>query len=219
MSSNVVKGEEPRNYLLVEGKDDMHVFYSLLEHHKMPKQFKIKEKEGIDNLLDTFDVELSESGLGRLGIVVDADTDLASRWLRLRDILRTSGYSAVPINPESEGTIIEESGRPIVGIWLMPDNMVSGMLEDFVSFLRPQDDLLWPMAEDIVQKVKVIIEEDRRFRDVYESKAHIHTWLAWQKEPGKPLGQAITARYLDADAPHAQQLMDWIRKLFDLEAV
>ncbi len=68
-----------------------------------------------------------------------------------------------------------------------------------------------------MQKVKVIIEEDRRFRDVYESKAHIHTWLAWQKEPGKPLGQAITARYLDADAPHAQQLMDWIRKLFDLE--
>ena len=50
-------------------------------------------------------------------------------------------------------------------------------------------------------------------------KAHVHTWLAWQKEPGKPMGQAITKRYLDANAPHAQQLIVWIRKLFGLETV
>ena len=92
------------------------------------------------------------------------------------------------------------------------------MLEDFVSFLRPKDDLLWPIAEDVLQKVKVI-EEALRFRDIHESKARIHTWLAWQKEPGKPMGLAITARYLNATALNAQQLINWIRKLFDLEKV
>lgn len=35
-------------------------------------------------------------------------------------------------------------------------------------------------------------------------------------EPGKPLGQAITARYLDADAPHARRLIGWLRQLFNL---
>jgi hypothetical protein len=49
-------------------------------------------------------------------------------------------------------------------------------------------------------------------------KAQLHTWLAWQEQPGTPLGLAITNRYLDADALHAQQLMDWIRQLFDLES-
>ena len=49
-------------------------------------------------------------------------------------------------------------------------------------------------------------------------KAQLHTWLAWQEQPGTPLGLAITNRYLDANAPHAQKLMDWIRQLFDLES-
>lgn len=85
------------------------------------------------------------------------------------------------------------------------------------SDVMPQDDLLWPMVDEAVLKVKTL-EEKHRFRDVHESKAYIHTWLAWQKEPGKPMGQAITARYLDADALHARQLINWIRKLYDLES-
>ncbi|MGH9822270.1 MAG: DUF3226 domain-containing protein [Blastocatellia bacterium] len=45
-------------------------------------------------------------------------------------------------------------------------------------------------------------------------KAHIHTWLAWQEKPGLPLGLAITFRYLNPDAPSAQQLVAWVRRLF-----
>lgn len=50
----------------------------------------------------------------------------------------------------------------------------------------------------------------------HQPKAHIHTWLAWQEEPGTPMGLAITKRYLNADAPYVQQLMDWISRLFDI---
>ena len=84
-----------------------------------------------------------------------------------------------------------------------------------MSLLIPTGDMLWPMAQDIVQQV---IAKDRRFPQTQEMKANIHTWLAWQEEPGKPMGQAITKRYLKAEAPHAQQLMTWIRRLFDLES-
>jgi len=33
----------------------------------------------------------------------------------------------------------------------------------------------------------------------HKSKAVIHTYLAWQNEPGMPLGQAITARALNPE--------------------
>jgi hypothetical protein len=101
----------------------------------------------------------------------------------------------------------------IVGIWLMPDNQFPGMLEDFVSFLIPQSDALWQKVDNCLNQIP---EKERRFSLDHRIKAQLHTWLAWQKEPGKPLGTAITARYLDAEAAHAQQLIAWIRRLFDI---
>lgn len=216
MRGKVDRVVESVDCLLVEGENDRHVFCSLLKHHNIPERFKVKSKEGITKLLDELDVELDRSGLSRLGIVVDADASLKDRWIALRSRLVEYGYKTVPTIPKPEGVILLEDGRPVVGIWLMPNNRLPGMLEDFVSFLVPPEDILWPVAEEIVQRVKSI-ETNLRFRDAYESKARIHTWLAWQKEPGKPMGQAITARYLDADAPHARDLMTWIRKLFGLD--
>jgi hypothetical protein len=203
-----------QNYLLVEGKDDEHVFYSLLKYHQIPDGFKIKNKGSVENILDTLDVELIDSNLGRLGIVVDADFSVAARWEAIRGKLINSGY-IVPETPECEGTIIEQEGRPIVGIWLMPDNIFPGMLEHFVSLLIPSDDLLWPLAEDTLQKV---IERDRRFRESYLMKAKLHTWLAWQERPGTPPGLALTNRYLDANALYAQKLIKWLCRLFALES-
>jgi hypothetical protein len=60
-------------------------------------------------------------------------------------------------------------------------------------------------------------KEPRHFSEPSTPKAQIHTWLAWQEEPGQPFGIAVTARYLDADAPHAQKLVDWVRRLFLVE--
>lgn len=42
----------------------------------------------------------------------------------------------------------------------------------------------------------------------------IHTWLAWQDDPGTPLGQAITKRYLDAEGPHVAAFLSWLTRLF-----
>ena len=198
--------------LLVEGKDDEHVFYHLLEHHQVPGRFKIKNKEGVDILLGTLDVELLASDLERLGIVVDADTDLDSRWQSLRNILGRAGY-AVPESPSPDGTIIQRPDHPCVGIWIMPDNTLPGMLEDFVSFLVSPDDPLWEQADDCVQQIP---EQYRHFPRQHEVKAHLHTWLAWQEEPGTPMGLAITKHYLKADTSQATLLMDWVRRLFNI---
>src|SRR6266567_1241216 len=217
---SLIREDKLQNYLLVEGKDDEHVLNSLLEHYHIPQRFKIKNKEGILNLLDTLKTELKGSGPRRIGIVVDADTNLAARWDALRGRLIDFGYTTIPTMPDDSGSIIIENELPVVGLWLMPDNRVSGMLEDFIGLLVTPQDLLWPIAGDTLQKV---IERDCRFSLHHKSKALVHTWLAWQKEPGKPLGAAVTAataaHHLDATAPQAQQLMTWLRLLFDLDAV
>ncbi len=219
MSKSEVRSEDiQNNLLLVEGENDQHVVWSLLKHYEVPRRFEVVDKNGIDNLLEAFEGELIRIVEGTVGVIIDADTDLAARWASLNHILKSSGYNSIPKDPVPGGAVIRQEKKPVVGIWLMPENTIPGKLEDFVGFLRPQDDLLWPMVDEAVLKVKTL-EEKHRFRDVHESKARIHTWLAWQKEPGKPMGQAITARYLDADASHAQQLIAWIRKLFDLERV
>ena len=205
------------NVLLVEGKDDKHVFYALLKHYQVPDLFEVKSKEGIDNLLRTLPTELKRSDLEHLGIVVDANTDLGGRWASLRNILMRAGEVDVPEQPDPNGTIVvlERLDRAVnVGIWLMPDNQLPGMLESFIQFLVPAGDVLWPRAVACVEQLP---EEERRFHPNHRMKANVHTWLAWQEDPGTPLGLAITKCYLDADAPHAQRLIDWIGRLFDLD--
>ena len=216
MKENFVRGNELQQSLLVEGDDDYHLCYHLLKHYQLEALIPIEDKKGVNNLLKSLKVELKLKN--RLGIIVDADIDPMIRWRAIQDRLRESGYRSVPGTPDGIGTILREGDLPVVGIWLMPDNKISGMLEDFASLLRPPEDVLWPVAAGVVQQVKSI-ETSLRFQDVYDSKARIHTWLAWQKEPGKPVGQAITKGYLKADAVLAQQFIDWIRKLFDLESV
>jgi len=201
--------------LLVEGKNDNIVLSTLFEYHQIP-QFKVKDKGGIDALLKDLPLELSDTELERLGIVIDADVDLDARWTALRGILVRSGGVNVPAAPNPDGTIftVERPDRTlVVGVWMMPDNTLPGMLENFIGFLVPPGDALWPRAGECVAQIP---DSERRFPRGRQSKAHVHTWLAWQEEPGAPLGQAITKRYLDAEAEHARRLIGCVRRLFDL---
>jgi hypothetical protein len=201
----------PSSILLVEGPDDQHVVWTLLQHHKIEENFSVLEKGGIEDLLKTVPVQLKGSELRQLGIMVDADENIAGRWQSLTDILRKAGYSGLPARPDDAGTIIDQEGKPRLGIWLMPDNRATGMVEDFIRFLVPVDDALIGHARHCVQNID---DSNRRFRPSYLSKAEIHTWLAWQEHPGTPLGQAITKKYLDAHCHHATSFMAWIRRLF-----
>jgi len=92
----------------------------------------------------------------------------------------------------------------------MPDNQSKGILEDFLRFLVPPGSPLFQYVEDSVKA----IPGKPLFPEKDEPKARIHTWLAWQKEPGKPYGTAITAKFLDPDAPQAKTFVAWLNRLF-----
>lgn len=199
--------------LLVEGRDDKCVLAALLKYHGLEGVCEILEMENVGRLLETFPVRMKQSGLRRYGVVVDANASLDNRWMSLKDSMESKGFSAVPNKPPEDGFVMEspKSGLPRVGVWIMPNNKLPGILEDFVHFLIPAEDKLFAHARKSVLNIPT---PELKFKDKDRSKAEIYTWLAWQAEPGKPLGTAITAKFLNAEAKYAISLMKWLHRLF-----
>ena len=113
--------------------------------------------------------------------------------------------------PDPDGTIVEAvEDKPRLGFWLMPNNVDSGMLEDFCRELAPADAIAF--SEQCVIQAKE--REFATFKDVHQSKAVVHTYLAWQDEPGKPLGQSITSQVLEPETEIARRFVDWLKRLF-----
>ncbi|MDD5274460.1 MAG: hypothetical protein PHR16_00060 [Methylovulum sp.] len=199
--------------LLTEGINDCHVISALCNHYNIPETFGLYEcgsdelaLKRLTGLLNTPDQ------IETIGIVIDADNPtLIAKWQAVKDRLQKSGVTTIQNEPELTGTIIPATnGLPRVGIWLMPNNQIDGMLEDFCS------QLAHPIGLDFAEKcVNDAKEHDlTTFIDTHKTKAVIHTFLAWQHEPGMPLGQAITARTLNPDNALAKTFTDWLTELF-----
>lgn len=231
------------NLLLVEGNDDRNVIRNLWLAHLTPDErffwdthycnkrtwcifcsqtqteFELRyegESGGVNELLNSLPDYLKKGRppvLNCLGIVVDADADLAARWQEIQDRLQRAGYEP-PAAPDPCGLVLEHpiDLRPRVGVWLMPDNQHTGKLEDFVRFLIPEGDPLAPKADAALDDIEA--NALQRYSSDDRSKAFIHTWLAWQEAPGRPMGQAITQKVLAIDSPQADLFIHWLQKLF-----
>lgn len=191
-----------RKYLLVEGNDDEKVAEHLCRLYNKVLQYETK-KQGVDSLSEDLPVYLKGSDVRAIGVVIDADSRVEARWNSLGAVLRKQGYARVPVDPLAAGTIVRQEGKPSVGIWIMPD--------DFIGFLVPNGDPMWEWAGECLDSVPLC---PARFADIHRSKARIHTWLAWQREPGTPMGLAISRRYLDGTCPRASQFVNWLEELF-----
>jgi hypothetical protein len=205
---------KPERILLVEGREDREVIFHLCNHHGLDNRslFEVIPKDGYENLRDDLRVRPRTFGHRAIGAIIDADANIALRWRSVCDALGACGYTGLPPAPDEQGTIISPQGPlPRIGLWLMPDNRLSGMLEDFIQQLIRQGDALLPHAQGSVDGIP---PTTRRFQEVHRTKAIIHTWLAWQEEPGTPLGQAVTKHYLDADHELARRFLAWLRNLF-----
>lgn len=146
-----------------------------------------------------------------IGLVLDADdSDADRRWQSIKGRLSHYPYE-LPDKPVSSGALIDAvDDKPKLGVWLMPNNVESGMLEDFCYQLAEPE--ARSFAVECVDKAQA--KKITTFKTAHRTKAVVHTYLAWQDEPGQPLGQAITRRSLRGDEELALKFIDWLRKLF-----
>jgi len=83
MASHKPSGAIPsEQLLLVEGLNDQHVIWNLAKKYDIPKTFFVETGKdgGISSALERFRLELKKQKVKTLGIVIDADQDIASRW-------------------------------------------------------------------------------------------------------------------------------------------
>jgi hypothetical protein len=169
-------------------------------------RIELKDKEGYDNLARTVQMELTPTHLRRLAAIVDADSDPHARWGSLSAALRQAGYTALPDSLAADGLIVREPDRPVVGVWLMPDNTRSGYIEHFLASMIYPSDRLWGRAQECVDGIP---EEDRRFVAAHSHKAKVHTWLAWQEYPGTRMPHAVVRNYVDVNCTAAETFLRW----------
>jgi len=202
--------------LLVEGPGDQEVLKHLLSSKgiRVPDDLDVAPRGGFETLRKRLGADLDVSGRTHVGVIVDADADSGNRWRSLRDRLARFVAEPLPEALPSNGLITTTRDGVHVGVWVMPDNGAPGAIEDFLlALMKPEDQWLLRHAE---ASVEAIPPEHRRFKSGHDKKAVVHTWLAWQKEPGCPLGLAVTKRYLRPDHDRATPLVTWVRSLFDL---
>ena len=207
--------------LLVEGSTDQRVMPYLLEANGVQWQVAgepvvyIEPCNGIEQMLKqgAIEGELAASGLEALGIVVDANSDAHKQWARVRNrCLRQ--IPSLPEDVPAEGLRVASATGPRFGVWIMPDNRLTGTLEDLLVQLVPADaKRLFDLAKQCVEEASVL---GATFKPVQRTKARIHTWLAWQNEPGRPLHQAVDHHVLDPTRAESAPFVRWFRGLFSV---
>ncbi len=204
------KPEKHNQKLLVEGNEDQHVIWALCEKYNLIENFDVIDCEGIDKLVNQIPVRFKQSGIETIGLVIDADTDIHSRWQTLKDIFAKQDI-ILPRTIPIKGLILKNEYIKI-GVWIMPNNNQNGILEDFIKFLIPTDDKLSPIITLHLANIEKCGLNS--YKSIHQSKAFIHSWLAVQEAPGTPMGLSITKRYLSTDETTCLSFVDWLRSLF-----
>lgn len=211
-----------RNKLLVEGEQDKRVIPYLLDAHvvwgdtKTEWPTNIVSYNGVDDLLEEGEIQtqLKTPELETLGIIVDANDSVLDRWRAIRSRCLTA-FPNLSEDIPKEGLIALNDLGLRLGVWIMPDNETSGMLETFLSCLVPDDnEEVWALTGKHVENAKQL---GAPFRDVHRDKARIHSWLAVQDPPGESLHLAVLQRILDPNASECEAFVNWFVNLYTLD--
>ncbi len=214
--------------LLVEGQDDKHMVWQLCDQNPsfdasreytemsvtltdQRTTFQIVDKGNSSELLKSVPQEVVTKGRKTVGVMIDTDADLEKRWDQLVECFGQREI-ALPQSPKSAGTIIlpKQDYMPRVGIWLMPDNVSQGELEDFAIGMIPSDDDVWELSQRFVDSIP---NSSRKFQPNKISKAKLYAWLATRKEPCR-MGAAVGTGDLEPTSPPCRALLTWLTDLF-----
>lgn len=208
--------------IVVEGADDLstisNLWQSLIPDHRVPH---IEQCGGIKKLESTFDTQISSNETQKIGIVVDADVSADGRYesiLRILDKLEVKFTVAPPKQMPPEGFVssVKIEGKKVdrLGIWIMPDNVRPGAIEDFLLEMLPEQDDLRQDVEDALTRIEVT-GKARYKPELLHNKAFVSTWLAWQEKPRMLYGDAVKKEaLLNKDGTTCIGFVAWLKKLF-----
>lgn len=201
------------NYLLVEGLDDWHILSHLRGNLT---NFDIGYCGNDDKVLEKLSAVVVGSGTTKsiIGAVLDPDTGVEARLQSIKTRLQ-SAYD-LPNTFPVEGMILQPRAShlnrerlPVIGVWLMPDNVRDGILEDLLcsGIASAANDYV----ANVVQKAKA--DGIAGYRDVERSKVIVRTYIAWQDPNKKNVGEAL-GPYFQNLGPACKDFLGWMERLF-----
>ena len=200
---------------MVEGLSDYHFVTQLLDQLELTLDFEVSQRSGSSGVLDSIYSEVASPNRDVVGILIDADDDLETRWRDVADRLLITDVSA-PSLPDPQGTIIKATeDRPRVGIWIMPDNRSPGELEDFVIEMIPDSDLIWPRSVNYIDRIPI---SEREFSEGKTDRAKLYAWLATRRQPPH-IGAAIGAGDFDLSRERCEAFVGWLEGLYGAGSV
>jgi len=207
-------------------EDAVHVVCHLLDIYKVPESFVTTSFEGKGNYGKTLETAMKSAhfnktilgkkcdfDIHRLGIVVDANGNLNDTFDEFKRIV-TSYRCSCPDSLSEDGLVLKNDGYGIekIGIWIMPDNVNPGMLEDFYQHFITDDDKLIPEVDAFINGLPEKDLDSPKPR----SKARMRTWLACQKKSEALMGYFLSENKdrLNVRNAHAERFVSWIKRLF-----
>ena len=200
--------------LFVEGPDDGAVVNAFVRKlmgvdlSKHPNRLvRTDEAGGGDTwALRRFDEHVATAREGaRIGVIVDRDQAENDKWPAVRDRLRRLGGSLD--GPAASGAIVH--GR--YGIWMWPDNVTHGALEDFVAGIVP------PSAALAYAKEASRIAKDvhgAEYEAAHSAKAALKVRSVW-RDASAAGGYGHLVRNLDlVETPASKAFGDWFAALY-----
>jgi hypothetical protein len=209
---------QSKGLILVEGRTDVLALNALLlESGIQPYDDKedrttyLIRSSGDDRSLLN-DIEFLAKTERRLGIVIDADGDPKARWDAFTTRIGKLKVTPHPNRLPPEGYVGKGKGTGWrLGLWVMPDNISLGYLENFLLDLAPNDSLKG-FADSSTREARS--KHGAQFIEQHHSKAKLYAWLAWQKQCGQDPGLAFKAKVLNAKHQQAVKFVKWVKKLF-----
>ena len=214
-----------KSKLIVEGSSDEFFFKKMCLKHGFDVEVAVDTpsifggrdtKQGVLNILQVAIKQLESSYLERLGIIIDSDYivnggGLENTLLQIHNKIKDHGYPSPYQRLPNSGIYFEgENDLPKLGVWVMPNNLDEGMLEDWMlSICHPNEQKFLNNVTQIVTTMP-----SPRFSKIHEAKAIANTWLAWQKKPDRGLYNLFQEGLIDENHQNYKNWLDWMTEIF-----
>ena len=159
---------------------------------------------------------ISSSDTTSIGLIVDADGGVTATWDLVKKHFKFPRFGidldGIRITPSGYQGSHDVGARSIsVGIWIMPDNICEGQLEDLVMRMIPSDDLVIADAKSYIDN---LIIDHLQPGDHRLPKHYAFAWLAAYL-PGNSFDGAIDCNLLDFPDgdPQFDAFMGWLLRL------
>ncbi|MDX2268612.1 MAG: DUF3226 domain-containing protein [Bryobacter sp.] len=199
-------------WAVLKGIDEWHLLQHSGERAKElfkepPKPKPSEPALSGDTVATRLSAALKDNTLNVICVICDAERQSADeRWRALKNIVE-SAYNDCPAEFPERGLILNQKDRPKLGIWIMPDNIKQGMIEDFYLSAIPDGDPLLRESKEFLNVLKA--------KNLFQgqlSKSLYRVWLAIHAEPPGPAA-AISRGLLKHDLGLLANYFDWLYSL------